>query len=473
MPPVVASAVFVVGILGLLWLDRGRPSSVSRAIWIPIIWMFIAGSRFVSQWLNLGPVEVSADGYSDGSPLDRNIFLALILSGLWALHQRRVDWLDLLKRNAWIVLLFAYAAVSVAWSDDPMMSMKRWIKGIGNPIMALIIITEKRPDEALGYLMRRLAIVLLPLSVLFIKYYPELGRGYHMGRPLHQGATYGKNALGQLCLIVGVYFAWFVIHGRRRPGGEFRPVHPAVLISLTAMLAWLLFMADSATSLACLVAALLVFGLARTPGFARNPKKVVDVAMAVTMAYFALDAIFDLKSIAIQMLGRRPDLTDRDVIWATVLALQERAWVGAGYENFWTGGRLLLIWERIGVPGINQAHNGYIEYYLNQGVIGLSILALCIVAGLRRVRGQLEQEFEFAVLKLAYLVVVLMYNYTEAMFTPVSNLFVLIMVAVMAWPAKHDQKEAVAVGTDQRRTVRFARLHVPVRRRLPYGRKAR
>ena len=468
MPPVVASAVFVAGILGLLWLDRGRPPGVSRAIWIPIIWMFIAGSRFVSQWLNLDPVAVSADGYSDGSPIDRNIFLALILAGLWVLHQRMVDWPDLLKRNAWIVLLFAYAAVSVAWSDDPMLSMKRWVKGIGNPIMAFIIVTEKRPDEALGFLMRRLSIVLLPLSVLFIKYYPELGRGYHMGLPLHQGATYGKNALGQLCLIVGVYFAWYVMHERRRPAGESRPVHPAVLISLISMLAWLLSMADSATSLACLVAAVLVFGIARMSAFTRNPKNVVDLTIGLAIACFALDAIFDLQSAAIQMLGRRPDLTGRDVIWATALALQDRPLVGAGYESFWAGSRLFFIWEQIGVPGIIQAHNGYIEYYLNQGLIGLSILALSIVVGLRRIRVQLKHEFEFAVLKLAYVLIVLMYNYTEAMFTPVSNLFVLIMVSVMAWPATHDRKERVAVGADQPRVSGSTRLHAPPRRRLRY-----
>ena len=44
--------------------------------------------------------------------------------------------------------------------------------------MVLVILTEKRPYEAVGVILRRLAFLLLPLSVLFIRYYPDLGREY-------------------------------------------------------------------------------------------------------------------------------------------------------------------------------------------------------------------------------------------------------------------------------------------------------
>jgi exopolysaccharide production protein ExoQ len=42
--------------------------------------------------------------------------------------------------------------------------------------MALVLLTEPDPEEALVRMMKRSAYVLLPVSVLFIKYYPELGR---------------------------------------------------------------------------------------------------------------------------------------------------------------------------------------------------------------------------------------------------------------------------------------------------------
>ena len=56
------------------------------------------------------------------------------------------------------------------------MLVKRWIKDLGNPIMALVILTERRPYEALGITLRRLSFLLLPLSVVFVRYFPELGR---------------------------------------------------------------------------------------------------------------------------------------------------------------------------------------------------------------------------------------------------------------------------------------------------------
>jgi transposase len=35
----------------------------------------------------------------------------------------------------------------------------------------------------------------------------------------------------------------------------------------------------------------------------------------------------------------------------------------SGYESFWLGPRLLWVWEQAG--GVNEAHNGYLEVYLN------------------------------------------------------------------------------------------------------------
>ena len=426
MKPLFASLICFLGIAYLLCIDRKRIDGVSNAVLIPLIWMFFAGSRFASQWLGSGP---PADIYNDGSPLDRNVFLALIVAGVWVLARRKVDWHGLLVGNAWIWLLFLFAALSILWSDAPFLSFKRWIKGVGNLVMALIIVTERRPYEALGYVLRRLCFVLLPLSVLFVKYYPELGRQYHMGLPMHSGVTLTKNALGQLCLIVGVYFSWELLYKPWRVTG--RRLHPSVYLICVPMIAWLLYMADSATSLACIVFALGMLLLLRLPPVVRKPRRIVGIAIALAVLLVGLNEILDLEAFAIGLLGRREDLTSRTEMWELALSMRGSLLLGTGYETFWTGSRAEKLWGHLGVAGIQQVHNGYIELYLNLGAIGLALLLISVVTGLRKAVGGSTVQYPYLPLRVTFVLTALLYNYTEATFVPVNNMFVLLLIGII------------------------------------------
>ena len=79
--------------------------------------------------------------------------------------------------------------------------------------MALIVLTEPDPGEALTRLMKRCAYVIVPVSILFIKYYPEWGRGFDSwtGAAFNTGITTDKNALGGDCLILGYFFVWHLL----------------------------------------------------------------------------------------------------------------------------------------------------------------------------------------------------------------------------------------------------------------------
>jgi exopolysaccharide production protein ExoQ len=146
--PQVASALCVLLIAYLFFVDLRRPDSRSLALWVPTIWMFLAGSRFVSAWLNLSPDFETASDYSEGSPIDRAVFFGLILAGMLILATRKIDWQQALTLNIWIILYVLYCLASVLWTNDPTVLLKRWVKDLGNPIMALVILTDLRPYEA-------------------------------------------------------------------------------------------------------------------------------------------------------------------------------------------------------------------------------------------------------------------------------------------------------------------------------------
>ena len=423
-------------IASLYWLERGPIEGVSSAVWLPFLWMFFAGSRFASQWLFLGaPESLTVESYAEGSPIDRVVFLALILGAVWVLLHRSINWPALIKNNYWVFLLFLFALVSVGWADEPFLSAKRWFKGTGNLVMALVIVTERNSFAALGVVLRRLAYLLLPLSVLFIKYYPDLGRSYHMGNPMFTGVTFQKNSLGQLCMLIGIYFSWLLLVERPFGAAAGQRVRLMVILGVLLITAWLLHMAQSATATALSFAAIAIFVAARLPVFVRQPRYLLWALLLMLVAYLLLDGVFDLHDRIIRLLGRNPDLTDRKPLWNLVTGMIPNPWLGAGYESFWSGERLRLIWAYQGQTqggGVLQAHNGYIDFYVNQGLIGLGVLAAMILAGVYKIWTRIATAYSTTLLLLTYIVTAVAYNYTEAAFKPLNNVFLLLLFSMLA-----------------------------------------
>jgi O-antigen ligase len=448
MSPSLATLFCLLGIAYLFWADRKQAEGVSRAVWIPLLWMFFAASRFPSQWLDLGtPNTATADVYDEGNPLNRNVFLALIVAGVAVLGRRRVNWGEVLTANPWLLFFFLFALTSTLWADDAGLSFKRWVKGIGDVVMALVILTDKRPYQALGVVLRRLAFLLLPLSLLFIKYYPQFGRAYDpFGEQMFTGVAMQKNGLGQLCLLVGVYFAWELLFRRLKPNAEGRVPAPVALIVVPLTL-WLLYTSKSATSFAALFGAVCFLAVARLPFFARFPRRIIGAGVSTVVAIGVLEYTLGIKAWAIELLGRAPDLTERIPMWEMLLQMTPNTWIGAGYEAFWSGDRLREIWARMGhTTGFLQAHNGYIDAYLNVGIIGVALIVLAIVAGLLKAHRELEREYAYALLRIALILVAIAYNYTEAAFKPVHNVFVLMLIAILEVPRARASRRLAPSG---------------------------
>ena len=403
--------------------------------------MFLAGSRFVSQWLNLGAPE-GTDAVLDGSPVDRIIFSLLIGAGLLVLIRRKINWWAVLVDNKWVWLLFLLGAISFIWSEFPILSAKRLAKALGNVVMALVILTEKEPYTALIAVLRRLAFVTLPLSILFIKYFPDLGRTYHRGgQQLFTGVATQKNGLGQLCLLAGICFIWSLLHGRRDPSQEGRTTLTAIDVVLLALAVWLLSMANSATALACLLIAVGIIGASRVQWISATPRRILNIGLLLALAVVLLETIVDVRGMIIGSLGRDPTLTTRVPMWEELLASMKNPWIGFGYEVYWAtneGRTVSQNWA-----GIFQAHNGYLEMYLNLGLIGLAVLLVGIASGMLKVRRYLDISYSPAVFRMVLIVTVVLANWTEAFFRSVSNPWLLLFVGLIDPPARSSLREQV------------------------------
>src|SRR5262245_12584691 len=137
MPPVLALSVALIFSAVLLLREQTRAQQVSFAAWLPCVWLFFLGSRAPSEWLGASS-DASTKAVMDGSPTDRVVYGLLIVLALFVLLQRRVEWIAFFRRNAWFTAYFVFAAVSIYWSDFPDIGLKRWLKGLGDPMMAMI-----------------------------------------------------------------------------------------------------------------------------------------------------------------------------------------------------------------------------------------------------------------------------------------------------------------------------------------------
>ena len=432
MSPEIATVVYGLAVLGLCLLDRDQASRPSKALWIPVLWLLIIGSRPVSQWLNVAPVTNSPDQYLDGSHLDRLVFSALLAIALIVLYTRGRRVSMLLFSNWPILLFFSYGAVSSAWSDYPDVAFKRWIKALGDLVMVLLVLTETDLAAAIRRLLTRVGLVLLPASVLLIKYYPDLGRTYTpefgFWQPLYTGVTLNKNSLGAVALVLGLGAVWELIELFQNKNVLNRGRRTLVYGTVLGMALWIFRTANSITSLSCFLFGAAVLTIVSIGPRFRRPVLVHTLTFAVLCC--SAFAIFIAPNV-VSMLGRDPTLTGRTQIWTTVLQMPVNRLIGTGFESFWLGDRMQTIWS-IWWWHPNEAHNGYIEVLLNLGWIGIALLALLLITGYRNIISALRRNVPIASLELAYFLIAVIYSFTEAGFRMLAITWIFLLLAIAA-----------------------------------------
>src|SRR5437016_12393247 len=260
LSPTIASCLTVAFIIFLFRRDIRERPDVSGALWLPLIWLLIGCSRSVSEWLNIFGLPVSgAASVEEGSPLDAWFCFALIIAGSCVLIKRQVRLSEIISNNRWLIVFLLYCFISIAWSDFPFIALKRWIKVLGHPIMALIVVTEPDFKVALIRLMKRCAYVVVPVSVLWIKYYPELGRGFSpWGGSENTGITTNKNILGAVCMILGYFFFWYLLQTWKSERSRWRRNELRLIAGFSIGIWWLFSEAHSATSVTCFFVGILV-----------------------------------------------------------------------------------------------------------------------------------------------------------------------------------------------------------------------
>jgi O-antigen ligase len=433
IPPPVALVIYLGFVAWLFRRDFRQRPNVTGALWIPFIWMFIIMTRFVSSWLDMFGIHVGGSSVEEGSPVDALGSLILIIAGAVVLSRRGLNVPELLRRNQWLTIFFIYCFLAVFWSDFPFISFKRWIKILGQPITVLVLFTEPDFETALIVLMKRLAYIIVPVSILFIKYFPDLGRGFSewTGQGLNKGITLGKNDLGVDAFILGLFFVWYALKLWKMEKSKFRRNELMLCGGFIYLCWWLLQSAQSSTALvSCLISVTLLLALG-IPGLRRE--NVGTYIICTVLVVGVAEYVFGISDLFFEVLGKDRTMTDRTKVWQDCLSIPINPIIGTGFESFWMGDRLDLMWQKwYWHP--NEAHNGYLETYLNLGLIGLGILVALILATFWKARREYLFNFHFGRYRVAFLCALVVYNWTEASFKALHPMWFVFYIVALDYP---------------------------------------
>lgn len=441
MPPQLALLVYAIPVILAFRSDRKRDIGDTKGLFWPSLWYLVVSTHPLGFWLQLWGIPLPTDSgdATDGSLVDRYFYFTLTVLGIRILLQRHLRWSTVFRINPWLVALLAFMALSILWSQYPFVSFKRYIKVIGSIVMAFVVLTHSDPQAAFCTVLRRCLYIHLPMSILCTRYFRDIGVSFDWNGTTDAwcGISGSKNVLGQVAMLGVVYFFWEVRRHWRQLG--WRNLHVLYLF----MALYLLKGAGSIsmTSISVCVFALVIFfriqSLRRRPWAIRPFVQVVFYATIAVILLMIVHSVVmfsegSLMGHIITLLGRDITLTDRTYIWHDVYAAAAgNPFFGVGFGGFWIGRIANIPWNARMTWVLGQAHSGYVDTYLQIGIVGVFLLAALLFTTLPRLLASLADDFDFACMRITLFLTIMFINMTESVYLRGDHHLWLILMIVL------------------------------------------
>jgi O-antigen ligase len=364
-----------------------------------------------------------------GGPEDIVISLGIYGITLLLVGLRWNRFMHAALRNKLLLLLVGIALVSVFWSVLPRSTLLRGGALVGQTLFGVYLAIRYSLREQLHLWAWMLGIAAL-LSLLFALALPSYGlfadpRGYSW-----RGIYLHKNYLGMWMTLSALVF--FLLATTSSPR------HRWLLWGGFGLSVGLLLLSKSATGLVVFVTLLILLPLYRALRWHYTLSVPIFIG-AVLVGGGVVIALLGNMDTVLDILGRDVTLTGRTVWWrAALVMIWERPWLGYGYGAFWDSGEIARFWAMTDawfIPGLRfrNAHNGFIDLWLELGLLGLSVFALGFLLAFRRAVAwvRLTKTAE-GFLPLVYLTFMLLYSFVERtlLFRPFWALYVSMVFSI-------------------------------------------
>ncbi|MEO0686388.1 MAG: O-antigen ligase family protein, partial [Cyanobacteria bacterium J06649_11] len=341
--------------------------------------------------------------------------------------------LNIIVREKFLWILLAIAIASPLWSDTPILTQENLMPLVRVTVFGVYLATchSLRDQLQMFTLMFAVALLLSLVFGLLLPSYGVMGRGFvaNIEDVVHSGAWRGiyvhKNDLGNIMSLSAITF--FL---NANASSRYRKI---MWIGFAIAMA-VIFASQSSTALVVVlvVVVLTPFYKALRWNYTKAlPFFIITILIGGVLALLSVNSA----EMILTSLGRDTTLTGRTEIWPIVFnKIQERPWLGYGYETFWYGewgGETADVWRQLG-GGFEpvHAHNGFLDLYLGLGLIGL------VVFGISLIRNSLSALFwarhvqgAEGFLPLLYLTALILMNLSESRFM-IGSIHWLIYVTI-------------------------------------------
>lgn len=365
------------------------------------------------------------------SPLLRMVFIGIYFVTLLLLTFRWQRTLTFITSNFWLLFLIGLAIFSISWSSVPHIAFRKVIALMGATMFGVYLGSRYDFEEQLGIYSWTFGIAMF-FSYVFAIGLPEYGI---MNTNAIVGAWQGifphKNGLGESMFtgFMAFYFSSFLNISKRRK----------IFFQVLTFLAFLIvYFSESATALVSIVFIFLTAqGLKRLS--VTSKKSVLLVLLFLIFTCVVMFLLLVNFNTFLSVNDKDVTLSGRTILWDTLWQfIREKPWLGYGYGSFFSGEsrEATLLWQIHDWSPVHS-HNGYVQLWLNLGLIGLIVFLLGYASCLFN---SLFKYLVFKDIRMLWIFLFLIYtvflNMTEVSFFSSGNIWIITLASIYSMKFK-------------------------------------
>jgi exopolysaccharide production protein ExoQ len=374
-----------------------------------------------------------------------NFISYILISFLFLLRWRRCIYAG--TRDISLILLISLVLVSYFWSENPGDTLQASRSVLRQALFGIYLGGRYTPKELMKLITKLFALT-LAIHCLFSVFAIGTGQSYLVISWVNDESSWTalsmhKQYLGRMVLHGGILFILSSIKYKSH-----RPLK-YVFLGISTIL---LVLSKSKTSWIGFVLGLSLFPILNFVKFQYKLRTILYLSIVLIAGTILLVLFANLELIVVDILKKPPDFNGRFILWTMAIDSGfKKMWFGYGYAAFWRTYEGLSIingtWFKFAETDTTSfhVHNGFIEMFLQMGLVGCSLFLFNLITVLKRVITLLHmtKEIEFFWM-LEYIVIACLLQVTETP-TLLSNstqcsIYIAMSLSIIIFQNRYDNK---------------------------------